>query len=123
MSSKARPIIKLIQYILPRKVQLNSWQALIKPWDGFCGPLEVRTHPLPPPDSGASFSSFGVFVFEIWVLRFRDLEVFVFDLGCFVFEVWVLRASVLVFECPLLRFQPKASLLFHNPLMMWLGIT
>ena len=30
------------------------------------------THPLPPPDSGASFSSFGVFVFEIWVLRFRS---------------------------------------------------
>ena len=71
-----RPIIKLIQYILSRKVQLNSWQALMKPWDGFCGPLEVRTHPLPPPDSGASFSSFGVFVF---------------DLGCFVFEFWVLR--------------------------------
>ena len=44
----------------------------MKPWDGFCGPLEVRTHPLPPPDSGASFSSFGVFVFEIWVLRFRS---------------------------------------------------
>ena len=57
VSSIARPIIKLIQYILPRKVQLNSWQALIKPWNGFCGPLEVRTHPLPPPDSGASFSS------------------------------------------------------------------
>ena len=117
----ARPIIKLIQYILSRKVQLNSWQALIKPWDGFCGPLEVRTHPLPPPDSGASFSSFGVFVFEIWVLRFRDLGVFVFypecfvfefwalrfrDLGasfsrfgCFVFEIWVLHASVFVFEC------------------------
>ena len=32
----------------------------------------MRTHPLPPPDSGASFSSFGVFVFEIWVLRFRS---------------------------------------------------
>ena len=54
----------------------------MKPWDGFCGPLEVRTHPLPPPDSdcvmqdvklqllnlqwfrvlGASFSRFGCFV-------------------------------------------------------------
>ena len=44
-------------------------QLVIKPWDGFCGPLEVRTHPLPPPDSGASFSSFGCFVFEVWVLR------------------------------------------------------
>ena len=61
---------------------------------------------LPPPDSGASFSSFGVFVFDIWVLRFRsrvlrfrDLGVFVFDLGCFVFEFWVLRASVFAFEC------------------------
>ena len=40
---------------------------------------------------GASFSSFGVFVFKFWVLRFRDLGVFVFDLGCFVFEFWVLR--------------------------------
>ena len=59
----------------------------------------MRTHPLPPPDSGASFSSFGVFVFEIWVLRFRDLGVFVFDLGYFVFEIWVLRDSVFVFEC------------------------
>ena len=72
VSSIARPIIKLIQYILSRKVQLNSWQALIKPWDGFCGPLEVRTHPLPPPDLGASFSSFGVFVFRFRVLRFRN---------------------------------------------------
>ena len=79
---------------------------VIRKWDGFCGPLEVRTHPLPPPDSGASFSSFGVFVFEIWVLRFRprvlcfwDLGVFVFNLGCFVFEIWVLRASVFVFKC------------------------
>ena len=109
------PIIKLIQYILSRKVQLNSWQALIKPWDGFCLPLEVRTHPLPPPDSGASFSSFGVFVFEIWelrfrsrVLRFRDLGVLVFDLGCFVFEFWVLRfrdlgASFSRFGCFVLR--------------------
>ena len=85
------PIIKLIQYILSRKVQLNSWQALIKPWDVFCGPLEVRTHPLPAPDSGASFSSFGVFVFEIWVLRsrsrvlrFRVLGASFSRFGCFV---------------------------------------
>ena len=49
--SLARLIIKLIQDILSRNVQLNSLQAFIKPWDGFCRPLEVRTHPLPPPDS------------------------------------------------------------------------
>ena len=49
--SLARLKIKLIQDILSRNVQLNSWQAFIKRWDGFCGPLEVRTHPLPPPDS------------------------------------------------------------------------
>ena len=73
------------------------------------------THPLPPPDSGASFSSFGVFVFEVWVLRFRsrvlrfrDLGVFVFDRGCFVFEFWVLRfrdlgASFSRFGCFVLR--------------------
>ena len=115
----ARPIIKLIQYILSRKVQLNSWQALIKPWDRFCGPLEVRTHPLPPPDSGASFLSFGVFIFVIWVfrfrsrvLRFRDLGVFVFDLGCFVFEFsffvfesWVRRFRDLDASCFGLRFR------------------
>ena len=53
-------------------------------------------------DLGASFSSFGCFVFEFWVLRFRsrvlrfrDLGVFVFDLECFVFEFWVLRFRVL----------------------------
>ena len=70
------------------------------------------THPLPPPDSGASFSSFGVFVFEIWVLRFRsrvlrfrDLEVFVFDRGCFVFEFWVLRFRDLGASCFGLRFR------------------
>ena len=64
---------KLIHYIPSRNVQLNSWQALIKPWGGFCGPLEVRTHPLPPPDSDCVMqdvqptvvSSFGYFVFEI----------------------------------------------------------
>ena len=38
-------------------------------------------------------------VSSFWVLRFRDLGVFVFDLGCFVFEIWVLLASVFVFEC------------------------
>ena len=66
----------------------------------------MRTHPLPPPDSGASFSSFGVFVFEIWVLRFRSrvlrfrvLGASFSRFGCFVFEIWVLRASVFVFEC------------------------
>ena len=47
-----RLIIKLIQDILSRKVQLNSLQAFIKPWDGFCRPLEVGTHPLPPPEPG-----------------------------------------------------------------------
>ena len=59
----------------------------------------MRTHPLPPPVSDCVMqdvqptvvSSFGCFVFEFWVLRFRDFGVFVFDLGCFVFEFWVLR--------------------------------
>ena len=96
----------------------------------------MRTHPLPPPDShcvmqdvqptvvssfgcfvfefwvlrfrvlgasfsnlGASFSSFGCFVFELWVLRFRVLGASFSSFGCFVFEFWVLRASVFVFEC------------------------
>ena len=41
----------------------------------------------------------GVFVFEFWVLRFRDLGASFSSFGCFVFEIWVLRASVFVFEC------------------------
>ena len=59
------------------------------------------------------FRDLGVFVFEFWVLRFRDrvlrfrdrvLRSRVFGAsfsrsGCFVFEFWVLRASVFVFEC------------------------
>ena len=48
---------------------------------------------------GASFSRFGCFVFEIWVLRFRVLGASFSSFGCFVFEIWVLRASVFVFEC------------------------
>ena len=48
---------------------------------------------------GASFSSFGCFVFEIWVLRFRDLGASFSRFGCVVFEIWVLRASVSVLEC------------------------
>ena len=61
----------------------------------------MRTHPLPPPDSdcimqdvklhllnlqwfrvlGSSFLRFGVFVFEIWGLRFRDRGLHFLDLG------------------------------------------
>ena len=35
-------------------------------------------------DLGASFSSFGCFVFEIWVLRFRVLGASFSSFGCFV---------------------------------------
>ena len=55
---------------------------------------------------GASFSSFGCFVFDLGVFVFEFLGAsfssfgcFVFDVGCFVFEIWVLRVSVFVFEC------------------------
>ena len=50
-------------------------------------------HPLPPPDSGASFSSFGVFVFEIWVLSFRSRVLCFRVLGasCFGLRFRVLR--------------------------------
>ena len=41
-------------------------------------------------------SRFGCFVFEFWVLRFRDLGASFSSLGCFVFEIWVLRASCFV---------------------------
>ena len=41
----------------------------------------------------------GCFVFEFWVLRFRDLGVVVFDLGCFVLEFWVLHFRDLGASC------------------------
>ena len=37
--------------------------------------------------------------FRSRVLRFRDLGASFSRFGCFVFEFWVLRASVFVFEC------------------------
>ena len=40
-------------------------------------------------------SSFGCFVFEIWVLRFRVLGAPFSSFGCSVFEIWVLRFRVL----------------------------
>ena len=36
-------------------------------------------------------SSFECFVFDFWVLRFRDLGAPFSIFGCFVFEFWVLR--------------------------------
>ena len=52
-------------------------------------------------------SSFWVLRFRSRVPRFRDLGVFVFrvlgasfsSFGCFIFEIWVLCASVFIFEC------------------------
>ena len=59
-------------------------------------------------DLGAPFSSFGCFVFEIWVLCFRDLGAPISRFGCFVFEFWVLQfrdlgASFSRFGCFVLR--------------------
>ena len=59
------------------------------------------------------FRDLGVFVFEFWVLCFRDLGVFIFefwvlrfrDLGVFVFEFWVLRFRDLGASCFGLRFR------------------
>ena len=83
----------------------------------------MRTHPLPPPDSDCVMqdvqptvvSSFGCFVFEFWVLRFRVLGASFSNFGCFVFELWVLRFRTLgasfsnfgcfVFELWVLRFR------------------
>ena len=59
---------------------------------------------------GASCSSLGCFVFESWVLRFRDLGASFSSLGCFVFEIWVLRASVFFFEC----FVFKTTVFIHQ---------
>ena len=43
----------------------------------------------------ASFSIFACFVFEFWMLRFRVLGASFSRFGCFVFESWVLRFRVL----------------------------
>ena len=56
-------------------------------------------------DLGASFSSLGCFVFEIWVLRFRVLGASFSSFGCFVFEIWVLRFRDLGASCFGLRFR------------------
>ena len=40
-------------------------------------------------------SSFGCFVFEFWMLRFRVLDALFSSFGCSVFEFWVLRFRVL----------------------------
>ena len=61
---------------------------------------------------GSSFSSFGCFVFDIWVLRFRSrvlrfrvLGASFSRFGCFVFEIWVLRFRDLGASCFGLRFR------------------
>ena len=50
-------------------------------------------------------SRFGCFVFEFWVLRFRDLGAPFSRFGCSVFEVWVLRFRDLGALCFGLRFR------------------
>ena len=45
------------------------------------------------------FRDLGVFVFEFWVLCFRDLGVFIFEFWVLRFRSRVLCASVFVFEC------------------------
>ena len=82
------------------------------------GPLEVRTHPLPPPglawvmqdltllsfnvqwfrDLGASFSSFGCFVLESWVLRFRVLGASFSRFGCFVLRSSFSKLTCLLYQ-------------------------
>ena len=42
---------------------------------------------------GRRFRVFGVFVFEIWVLRFRDLGASFSRFGCFVFRSSLSSAS------------------------------
>ena len=101
-------------------------------WIG--GPLELRTHPLPPPglacvmqdlkllsfnvqwfrDLGASFSSFGCFFFESWVLCFRVLGASFSRFESFIFEIWVLRASVFVFECFVFKTTMLLMLYHHS---------
>ena len=50
-------------------------------------------------------SSFGCFVFDFWVLRFRDLGAPFSSFGCSVFEIWVLRSRDLGASCFGLRFR------------------
>ena len=53
------------------------------------------------------FRDLGVFVFEFWVLRFRDLGASFSSFGCFVFEFWVLR-----FRSRVLRFRDLGASCF-----------
>ena len=58
-------------------------------WIG--GPLEVRTHPLPPPSLACVMQDLKLLSFNVqW---FRDLGASFSSFGCFVFEIWVLRSS------------------------------
>ena len=66
-------------------------------------------------DLGAPFSSFGCSVFEIWVLRFRVLGAPFSRFGCSVFEFWVLRFRVLGVSCFGLRFRVLRFRHYHRP--------
>ena len=55
---------------------------------------------------GASFSIFRGLRFRSRVLRFRVLGASFTSFGYFVFEIWVLRASVFVFECVVFETTP-----------------
>ena len=73
-------------------------------WIG--GPLEVRTHSLPPPGLACVMQDLKLLSFNVqW---FRDLGALCLSFGCFVFESWVLRfqvfgASFSRFGCFVLR--------------------
>ena len=62
--------------------------------------LTLKTCPL-----GASFSSFGCFVFDLGVFVFEFLGASFSRFGCFVFEFWVLRFRDLGASCFGLRFR------------------
>ena len=78
---------------------------------------------------------FGCLVFEIWVLRFRDLGTSFSRFGCSIFEIWVLRfrdlgTSFSRFGCFVLR-SSFLKLPFISPIYcmeyvwtssLWIGI-
>ena len=51
----------------------------------------MRTHPLPPPGFAYVMQDLKLLFFNVqW---FRDLGASLSSFGCFVFEIWVLRSS------------------------------
>ena len=62
----------------------------------------MQTHPLPPPGFACVMQDLKLSFNVQW---FRDLGASLSSFGCFVFEIWVLRASCFGLRFRVLRFR------------------